>query len=97
MVYLVRRVRVERDWEKMEAAAKALTECWAKQPGVKGVEVWSNIAGLQDEYRFVAKFDSLADEEKFAMKLWSDPDYEKVMMQFMAVFRLEDDQLLRVL
>lgn len=97
MVYLIRHARVERDWEKMEGAAKALTEYWAKQPQVKGVEAWGNIAGRQDEYRFVAKFDSLADEEKFALGLWDDKGYESVMMQFASVFGLEDDELVRVL
>jgi len=97
MVYLVRNVRVARDWEKMEGAAKALKEYWAKQPQVKSVEVWSNIAGRQDEYRFVAKFDSLADEEKFALKLWDDKGYENVMMQFVAVFDLGADELVRAL
>jgi hypothetical protein len=97
MVYLIRTVRVARDWEKMEAAAKALTEFWSKQPQVKNVEVWGNIAGRQDEYRFVVKFDSLADEEKFALKLWDDKGYESVMMQFMAVFDLEEDELVRAM
>ncbi|HTX72993.1 MAG TPA: hypothetical protein VMC79_09235, partial [Rectinemataceae bacterium] len=64
---------------------------------VKRVEVWGNIAGRQDEYRFVAAFDSLADEEKFALALWNDAGYEKVMMQFASVFGLEDDELVRVL
>jgi hypothetical protein len=95
VVYLVRNVRVARDWEKMEAAAKAVTDYWTKQPQVKGVEVWGNIAGPQDEFRFVVKFDSLADEEKFALKLWDDEGYAKVMTQFMAVFDLKDDELVR--
>ncbi len=79
----------------MEGTAKALTEYWAKQPQVKSVEVWSNIAGRQDEYRFVVKFESLADEEKFALKLWDDKGYEAVMMRFVSVFDLEDDELVR--
>ncbi len=95
MVYLIRHARVERDWEKMEGAAKALTEHWAKQPTVKGVEVWGNIAGPQAEFRFVAKFESLADEEKFAMGLWEDKGYESVMMEFASVFELGDDELVR--
>ena len=95
MVYLIRNVRVTGNWEKMESAAKALQDFWAKQPQVKGVELWSNIAGPQDEYKFVAKFESLADEEKFALKLWDDKGYESVMMQFMQVFELKDDQLIR--
>ncbi|MGA2546168.1 MAG: hypothetical protein ABSF43_06455 [Rectinemataceae bacterium] len=95
MVYLIRNTRVVRDWEKMEAAARALTAFWAKQPQVKSVEVWSNIAGRQDEYQFVVKFDSLADEEKFALKLWDDKGYEAVMIQFMGVFELQDDELKR--
>ena len=97
MVYLIRHARVARDWEKMEGAAKALTEYWGKQSHVKGVEVWGNIAGRQDEYRFVAKFDSLADEEKFALKLWDDKGYESVMTQFIAVFELEEDELVRAI
>jgi hypothetical protein len=97
MVYLIRHTRVARAWEKMEAAAKALTEFWAKQPQVKSVEVWSNIAGRQDEYRFVVKFDSLADEEKFALRLWDDKAYEGVMTRFVEVFDLEDDELVRTM
>jgi hypothetical protein len=95
VVYLIRNTRIVRDWDKMEAAARALTEFWAKQPQVKGVEVWSNIAGRQDEYQFVVKFDSLADEEQFALKLWEDKAYEAVMIQFTAVFDLQDDLLKR--
>ncbi len=97
MVYLIRNVRVARDWEKMEGVAKALLEFWGKQPQAKSVEAWGNIAGRQDEYRFVVKFDSLADEEKFALKLWEDKGYESVMMQFTSVFELQDDELVRVL
>lgn len=97
MVYLIRNVRVARDWDKMEDAGKAMSEYWAKQPQVKGVEVWSNIAGPQDEYKFVAKFDSLADEEKFALKLWDDKGYEAAMTRFIAVFDLKDDQLIRAM
>ena len=97
MVYLIRNTRVARSWEKMESAAKALTEFWGKQPKVKGVEVWSNIAGRQDAYRFVVKFDSLADEEQFALKLWDDKGYESVMTRFVEVFDLEDDELVRAL
>jgi hypothetical protein len=97
MVYLIRNVRVVGHWEKMEGAARALAEYWAKQPGVKGVETWGNIAGRQDEYQLVAKFDSLADEEKFAMGLWNDNGYEKVMTSFMEVFELQDDLLKRSL
>jgi len=95
MVYLIRNMVVARDWGKMEAAARALAEYWSKQPQVKSVEVWGNIAGRQDQYRFVAKFASLADEETFALKLWDDEGYEKVMTQVMAVFDLEDDELVR--
>jgi hypothetical protein len=95
VVYLIRHVKVVRDWSKMEGAAKALTECWSKQPQVKTVEVWGNIAGRQDEYRFVAKFDSLADEEKFALALMNDKGYEAVMMKFAAVFDLTEDELVR--
>jgi hypothetical protein len=95
VVYLIRNTRVVRDWEKMEAAARGLTEFWAKQPQVKGVEVWSNIAGRQDEYQFVVKFESLADEEKFALKLWDDKGYEAVMIRFTEVFELQDDLLKR--
>lgn len=97
MVYLIRNTRLVRNWEKMEGAARSLTEYWAKQPKVKGVEVWSNIAGRQDEYQFVVKFDSLADEEQFALKLWGDKGYEEVMTRFMEVFELEDDLLKRSL
>jgi hypothetical protein len=97
VVYLIRHARVERDWEKMEGAAKAMSEYWAKQPQVKGVEVWGNIAGRQDEYRFVAKFESLADEEKFALKLWDDKGYETAMTQFVSVFELEEDELVRAM
>jgi hypothetical protein len=97
MVYLIRNVRVSGDWEQMESAAKALQDFWAKQPHVKGVEVWSNIAGPQDEYKFVAKFDSLANEEKFALGLWDDKGYEGVMMEFVKVFDLKDDQLIRTM
>jgi hypothetical protein len=95
MVYLIRHTRVERDWDKMEAAAKALMDYWGKQPKVKGVEAWSNIAGPQMEYRFVAKFESLAEEEKFALKLWDDKGYEEVMMRFASVFAIEEDELIR--
>jgi hypothetical protein len=97
MVYLIRHARVARDWEKMEGVARALTEFWAKQPQVKSVEAWGNIAGPQDEYRFVVKFDSLADEEKFALKLWDDPGYAKVMTEFMSVFELGEDELVRAI
>jgi hypothetical protein len=97
MVYLIRNTRVVKDWEKMEGAARGLTDYWAKQPGVKGVETWSNIAGRQDEYQFVAKFDSLADEEKFTIGLWNDKGYESVMTRFMEVFELLDDLLKRTL
>jgi hypothetical protein len=95
MVYLIRHARIERDWEKAEGAAKAMTEYWAKRPQVKGVEVWGNIAGRQDELRFVAKFDSLADEEKFALGLWDDKGYEAAMRSFSSVFGLEEDELVR--
>jgi hypothetical protein len=97
MVYLIRNVRVARGWEKMEEAAKALTAYWAKQPQVKAAEVWSNIAGRQDSFRFVAKFATLADEEQFALKLWEDEGYGKVMMKFVEVFDLEDDELVRTI
>jgi hypothetical protein len=97
MVYLIRHVRVSGDWEKMEAAGKALQEYWAKQPQVRKVEVWSNIAGRQDEFRFVASFDSLADEEKFALALWNDQGYGEVMMRFAEVFDLEEDELVRAI
>jgi hypothetical protein len=97
VVYLIRNTRVAHDWEKMEGAARALTAYWAKQPQVKSVEVWSNIAGPQDEYQFVVKFDSLADEEQFALKLWDDKGYESVMRQFMEVFELGEDLLKRSL
>jgi len=97
MVYLIRNVRVVRDWEKMEGAARALIEFWTRQPEVKSAEVWGNIAGAQDAFRFVVKFESLADEEKFALKLWDDKGYEKVMTQFMSVFELGEDELVRVL
>ncbi|HET7838552.1 MAG TPA: hypothetical protein VFL04_02245 [Rectinemataceae bacterium] len=95
MVYLIRHVRVERDWEKMEDASKAMMDYWRKQPTVKGVEMWGNIAGPQDEFRIVAKFDTLADEEKFALGLWDDKGYGEVFMKFAAVFRLEEDELVR--
>jgi len=97
MVYLIRHVRVTGNWEKMEAAARGLAEYWEKQPECTSVEAWSNIAGPQDAYRFVASFDSLADEEKFALRLWNDPGYEKVMIPFMEVFALDDDELVRVM
>jgi hypothetical protein len=97
MVYLIRNVRVARDWEKMEGAAKALADYWGRQPQVKSVEVWGNIAGRQDAFRFVVKFDSLADEEKFALKLWDDEAYGRVMMEFVAVFDLEEDELVRTM
>ncbi len=97
MVYLIRHARVERDWEKMEGVAKNLVEYWKKQPQVKGVEVWGNIAGPQDEYRFVIKFESLADEEKFALGLWDDKGYEKVMMDFFSVFHMGEDELVRAM
>jgi hypothetical protein len=96
MVYLIRHARVAREWSKMEAAARAVVEYWSRQPTVKGVEVWGNIAGPQDEFRFAAKFESLADEEKFALGLWDDPGYEKVMTQFAEVFDLGEDELVRV-
>ena len=95
MVYLIRNVRITGDWAKMEGAAKALTDYWSKQSQVKSVEVWGNIAGRQDEYRFVVKFDSLADEEKFALGLWDDKGYEAVMTKFIEVFDLEEDELVR--
>jgi hypothetical protein len=97
MVYLIRHARVEREWDRMEGAAKGLIEFWAKQPQVKGTETWGNIAGPQDEYRFVAKFDSLADEEKFALRLWDDKGYEAVMMEFASVFGGMEDELVRAL
>ncbi len=96
MVYLVRTCRVAGNkWSQMESVSRALIASWAKSPQVKRVEAWSNIAGRQDEFRFVAQFDSLADEEKFATALWSDPGYEKVMMDFVQVFEIGEDQLYR--
>lgn len=97
MVCLIRRARVARDWEKIEEAAKAMQEYWAKQPEARGVESWGNIAGPQDELRFVARFDSLADEERFSLRLMSDPGYEKAMMKFISVFDLKEDELVRVM
>jgi hypothetical protein len=97
MVYLVRKTRVVGDWGKMEDAARGFSDFWKKQPETRGMEVWSNIAGRQDEYRFVAKFDSLADEEKFAKRLWDDKAYEGVMTKFVEVFALEEDQLVRTM
>ena len=95
MVYLVRTVRVTGDWSKMESAGRALLEYWGKAPQVRRAEGWSNIAGRQNEFRFVAQFDSLADEEKFAMSVWTDPAYEKVMTEFVQVFEIGEDQLFR--
>ena len=95
MVYLIRTVRVTGDWSKMESASRALLQCWAKAPQAKRVEAWGNIAGPQNEFRFVAQFDSLADEEKFAMSLWNDPAYEKVLMDSAQVFSIGEDQLFR--
>ncbi|MEI8094642.1 MAG: hypothetical protein WCG80_10535 [Spirochaetales bacterium] len=97
MVYLIRRAVITGDWGKMEEAAKGLLDCWARQPQTKGVEAWGNIAGPIAEYRFVAKFDSLADEEQFSIGLMKDPSFGKAMMAFAEVFRMEDDQLIRVM
>ena len=60
-------------------------------------EAWGNIAGPQDAYRFVAKFDSLADEEKFSLGLMEDKGYWEVMTRFIEVFSLEDDELVRTM
>jgi hypothetical protein len=96
MVYLVRKCRVTgTDWSRMESVSRALVAHWSKSPEVKRVEAWSNIAGRQDEFRFVALFDSLADEEKFATRLSTDSSYEKVMMDFLQLFDLGEDQLYR--
>jgi hypothetical protein len=96
MVYLVRTCRVTgKDWSKMESVSRALIAAWSKAPQVKRVEAWSNIAGRQDEFRFVASFDSLADEEKFSMSLWNDPGYEKVLTDFVQLFDIGEDQLYR--
>lgn len=95
MVYLIRKVSVSGDWEKMESAARDLSKHWAKQPQAKSVEVWGNIAGRQDEYRFVVKFESLADEEKFSLGLMNDKEYWAVMTRFVEVFTLEEDELVR--
>lgn len=97
MVCLIRHARIARDWDRVDEAAKAMMEAWATQPETRGVEAWGNIAGPQDEMRFVARFDSLAEEEKFALRLMADPGYEKAMMKFIAVFELKDDELVRVM
>lgn len=95
MVYLIRTVRVTGDWSDMEAATRGLVESWKKMPQVRSVETWGNIAGPQNEFRFVARFDSLADEEKFALALWDNRDYEKVMNEFVKVFDIGTDELVR--
>lgn len=95
MVYLIRNVQVIGDWARMEDASRGMVEAWKKMPQVRSVEMWSNIAGAQDEFRFVARFDSLADEEKFALALWEDKDYEKAMNDFMKVFDIGFDELVR--
>jgi len=97
MVYLIRNVRVTGDWEKMESAAGDFVKHWAKQPQARSVEAWGNIAGPQDAYRFVAKFDSLTDEEKFSLGLTEDKGYWEVMTRFIEVFSLEDDELVRTM
>ncbi len=97
MVYLIRTVRVKGDWEKMESVIRRLLEFWKKRPEVRMAEAWDNIAGRQDEFRFVVKFDSLADEEKFAVGLWEDKDYEKVMKEFVSVFEIGTDELFRAI
>ena len=97
MVYLIRNVRVTGDWEKMEAAARGLKKCWARQAQAKSVEMWGNIAGAQDEYRILVKFESLADEEKFSLGLMNDKEYWNVMSQFMEVFTIVNDELVRTL
>ncbi len=97
MVYLIRTVRVTGDWSKMESASRGVLEYWGKMPQVKRVEAWGNIAGRQDEFHFVAAFASLADEEKFAMTLWNDAGYEKVMTDFVAVFEIGEDRLVRTI
>jgi hypothetical protein len=97
MVYLIRNVRVTGDWEKMESAARDLMKHWAKQAQAKSVEVWGNIAGRQDAYRVVVKFESLADEEKFSLGLMNDKEYWNVMSRFVEVFTLEDDELVRTM
>jgi len=97
MVYLIRTVRVTGDWSKMESVSRGLMEYWAKMPQAKRVEAWSNVAGRQDEFRFVAQFDSMADEEQFAKKLWTDTSYEKVMTDFVKVFDVGTDELVRTI
>jgi hypothetical protein len=97
MVYLIRKVRITGDWEKMEEAARALIEHWGKQAQTRSVEAWGNIAGPQDEYRFVVKFESLADEEKFSLGLMNDKEYWSVMSKFVEVFSLEEDELVRTM
>jgi len=94
-VTLIRTVRVTGDWTKMEAASRGVLEYWGKSPQVRKVEAWGNITGPQDQFRFVAHFDSLADEEKFALKLMTDSGYEKVMNDFMSVFDIGTDELVR--
>jgi hypothetical protein len=97
MVTLIRTVRVTGDWGKMESVSRALLQYWAKMPQVRKAEAWSNVTGPQDQFRFVAQFDSLADEEQFALKLWSDNAYEKVMTDFVSVFDIGTDELVRTI